>query len=74
MISEMITDTERERDVEISEDQRDQIRELTGEFFGYWEEGYFPQAEWDEIVDKVLNGEVQLHQDTELENLFAEGN
>lgn len=74
MVGEMIVDTEREREVEISEDQRDQIRELAQEWFGYWEEGYFPEDKWNEIIDQVLTGEVQLHQDVELPLDFSECN
>lgn len=67
LIGESITDTEVDREVTFTDAQRDKIYELAMDHFGYWEEGYFPQDTWDEIVDTVLNGEVQLHQDDELD-------
>lgn len=57
-ISEMISDLDHERaneDLpELTEDQKNELREHAGQFYGYWEEGYFAQEEWDEIVEEVL--------------------
>lgn len=70
MISEMIADVDRDReyaDLPVLEQwQSDLIRSTAGEFYGYWEDGYFPSDKWDEIVDNVLTGEVQLHQEDKL--------
>ena len=65
-IDEMINDTQREKDIEFTEEQVDAIRELASEVYGYWEEGYFPDDEWGQIIEEVLAVEegtvVQLHQ------------
>ena len=65
MIQEMIKDAEDDHG-ELSMDHVAKIWELAGEFYGYWGEGHFDQDEWDKIIDKVLTGEVQLHQDDKL--------
>lgn len=66
MITEMIAESERERDVAFTTDQLDYIREHSGEMFGWWGEGYYPEDEWETIIDEVLAVEpgstVQLHQ------------
>ena len=66
MIDEMIDqakiDCEMEWDHELTEDECDLIRAEAGEFSGHWDEGYFPEDEWNKIILSVVNGEVQLKQ------------
>ena len=58
---------ERQREIEISDDQKAKISELYWErWSGYHEAGYIGDDEFQPIVDAVLSGEVQLHQETEL--------
>lgn len=77
MIEEMIDDAKRdcemEWDRELSEDECDLIRAEAGEFYGHWDEGYFPEEEWNKIILRVVNGEVQLHQEDELPIIFTGG-
>ncbi len=65
MIEDLIVQAEADED--FTEDQKDQIRDLASEFQGYWEEGYFGTEEWNEIIEKVRTGDVQLHQETTLD-------
>ena len=58
---------ERQRDIEISDDQKSKITELYWErWSGYHEAGYIEDEKFQPIVDAVLSGEYQLHQETEL--------
>lgn len=58
---------ERQRDIEISDDEKSKITELYWEqWSGYHETGYIDESEFQPIVDAVLAGEYQLHQETEL--------
>lgn len=58
---------ERQRDIEISDDEKSKIVELYwGRWSGYHEAGYIDESEFQPIVDAVLSGEYQLHQETEL--------
>lgn len=70
MIGEMLDqariDCEAEWNHVLTEDEEEQIAEMAQEKYGYWEEGYFAEDEWNEIVLKVVNREVQQHQETEL--------
>lgn len=70
MIGEMLDqariDCEAEWNHELTEDEEEQIRELAQEKYGYWEEGYFAEDEWNKIVLAVVNREVQQHQETQL--------
>ena len=69
-VEESLGDTVRFRDnndlPELTEEQLDQIRTEAEEYYGHWEEGYFDSEIWDGIVDKVVDGEVQLKQDVAL--------
>lgn len=66
MIDDMVVSEENEREIVFTEDQKQEIIELTGEYYGYWEEGYFPADEWDRIIEEILAEEPgtvkQLHQ------------
>lgn len=69
MVDEMTVDTENERDIVFTEDQRVFIYEATQNFYGYWDEGYFAEEEWEKIVAEALDTKgvsVQLHQETKL--------
>lgn len=70
MITEQLEDLDRERENSalpvLEQWQSDLIYSTAGEYYGCWEEGYFPRDKWDEIVDNVLTGEVQLHQEEKL--------
>ena len=58
---------ERQRDIEISDEQKSKIAELYWErWSGYHEAGYIDDEEFQPIVDAVLSGEYQLHQETKL--------
>ena len=58
---------ERQRDIEISDEQKSKIAELYWEQWGgYHETGYIGEAEFQPIVDAVLSGEYQRHQETKL--------
>lgn len=58
---------ERQRDIEISDDEKSKIAELYWEqWSGYHEAGYIGDGEFQPIVDAVLSGEYQLHQETKL--------
>ena len=58
---------ERQRDIEISDEQKSKIAELYWEqWSGYHETGYIDDYEFQPIVDAVLSGEYQLHQETKL--------
>ncbi len=58
---------ERQREIEISDDEKSKIAELYWErWSGYHEPGYIDEAEFQPIVDAVLAGEYQLHQETKL--------
>lgn len=70
MIDEMVVDSENEHDIVFTEEQRAYIYETAAEKYGYWEEGYFDQDEWDTIIEEVMAAEpgtvVQLHQSEKL--------
>ena len=58
---------ERQRDIEISDDEKSKITVLYWEqWSGYHEAGYIDESEFQPIVDAVLSGEYQLHQETTL--------
>lgn len=58
---------EDQRDIEISDDEKSKIAELYWErWSGYHEARYIDESEFQPIVDAVLAGEYQLHQETEL--------
>lgn len=58
---------ERQREIEISDDQKSKISELYWEqWSGYHETGYIDDEEFQPIVDAVLSGEYQRHQETKL--------
>ena len=58
---------ERQRDIEISDDQKSKISELYWDrWSGYHETGYIDESEFQPIVDAVLSGEYQRHQETKL--------
>lgn len=58
---------EHQRDIEISDDEKSKIAELYWErWSGYYEAGYIDESEFQPIVDAVLAGEYQLHQETKL--------
>ena len=58
---------ERQRDIEISDEQKSKIAELYWErWSGYHETGYIDESEFQPIVDAVLSGEYQRHQETKL--------
>lgn len=58
---------ERQRDIEISDDEKAKISELYWERWnGYHEAGYVDDDEFQPIVDAVLAGEYQLHQEITL--------
>ena len=58
---------ERQREIEISDDEKSKITELYWEqWSGYHEAGYIDESEFQPIVDAVLSGEYQRHQETKL--------
>ena len=58
---------ERQRDIEISDDEKSKIAELYWEQWGgYYETGYIEDDEFQPIVDAVLSGDYQRHQETKL--------
>lgn len=58
---------ERQRDIEIGDDEKSKIAELYWErWLGYNEAGYIDDDEFQPIVDAVLSGEYQRHQETKL--------
>ena len=58
---------ERQRDIEISDEQKSKIAELYWEQWGgYHETGYIEDEKFQPIVDAVLSGEYQRHQETKL--------
>lgn len=58
---------ERQREIEFSDDQKAKISELYWEdFYGYHEAGYIEDEKFQPIVDAVLSGEYQQHQETKL--------
>ena len=58
---------ERQRDIEISDDEKLKITELYWEqWSGYHEAGYIGDDEFQPIVDAVLSGDYQRHQETKL--------
>ena len=58
---------ERQRDIEISDDEKSKIAELYWEqWSGYHEPGYIDDDEFQPIVDAVLSGDYQRHQETKL--------
>lgn len=66
MIEEMISDEERKRDTEFDKATKEYLYSEAQEYYGYWEEGYFEQDKWDDIVNKWFTGDVQLHQEDKL--------
>lgn len=68
MLEEMIWELEREHGL-LDEETRELLHEHASEYYGYWEEGYFGNDEWESIVSEVLDTEgveTQLHQETKL--------
>lgn len=58
---------EHQREVEFSDWQRDKIAEIYWEdYYGYHEAGYIEDEKFQPIVDAVLSGEYQRHQETKL--------
>ena len=58
---------ERQREIEISDDQKAKISELYWkQWSGYHEAGYIGDDEFQPIVDAVLSGDYQRHQETKL--------
>ena len=58
---------ERQRDIEISDEQKSKIAELYWEQWGgYHEAGYIEDEKFQPIVDAVLSGEYQQHQEMKL--------
>lgn len=58
---------ERQREIEISDDEKSKIAELYwGRWSGCHEAGYIDESEFQPIVDAVLSGEYQLQQETKL--------
>ena len=58
---------EHQRDIEISDDQKSKITELYWKRWGgYHEAGYIGDDEFQPIVDAVLSGDYQRHQETKL--------
>ena len=68
MVEEMVNELEREHGL-LDVESRELLYEHAREYYGYWEEGYFEEEEWERIVTKVLDTEgveTQLHQETKL--------
>lgn len=58
---------ERQREIEFSDEQKSKIAELYWEqWSGYHEAGYIDDEEFQPIVDAVLSGNIQEHQETKL--------
>lgn len=58
---------EHQREIEFSDDQKDKISELYWEdYYGYHEAGYIEDEKFQPIVDDVLSGDYQRHQETKL--------
>lgn len=58
---------EQRREIEFTDEQKSQISGLYWERWGgYHETGYISDDEFQEVVDKVLSGDVQLHQEERL--------
>lgn len=58
---------ERQREVVFSDDQKDKIAELYWQdYYGYHEAGYIEDEKFQPIVDTVLSGDYQRHQETKL--------
>ena len=58
---------ERQREIEFSDEQKEKISELYWEqWSGYHEAGYIGDDEFQPIVDAVLSGNYQRHQETKL--------
>lgn len=58
---------ERQREVEFSDYQKQKIGEIYWEeYFGYHETGYIEDEKFQKIVDDVLSGNIQEHQETKL--------
>lgn len=68
MVVELVNDLEREHGI-LDEESKELLYEHASEYFGYWEEGYFGNEEWESIVKQVLDTEgveTQLHQEISL--------
>lgn len=68
MVGEMVNALEREHGV-LDVGSKELLYELASEYYGYWEEGYFGNEEWESIVAEVLDTEgveTQLHQEISL--------
>lgn len=58
---------ERQREVEFSDYQKQKIEEIYWEdFYGYYEAGYIEDEKFQGVVDDVLSGNIQEHQETKL--------
>lgn len=58
---------ERQREVEFSDYQKQKIEEIYWEdFYGYHEAGYIEDDKFQGVVDDVLSGNFQVHQETKL--------
>lgn len=58
---------EQEREIKFTDDQRNLITELYwNEWEGYYEAGYVQEDKLQEIIDDVLSGNIQEHQETKL--------
>ena len=58
---------ERQREIEFSDDQKYTIHSMYFELWGgHYETGYISEDELNEIIDRVLSGDVQEHQDSSL--------
>lgn len=58
---------EHQREVEFSDWQREKIAELYWEdYYGYHEAGYIEDEKFQGVVDDVLSGNIQEHQETKL--------
>lgn len=66
-MSDAIDWEEREREVEFSDDQKQLIAEIYWEdYYGYHEPGYIEDERFQKVVDDVLSGNTQEHQETKL--------
>lgn len=58
---------EHQREIEISDDEKAKITELYWEdYYGYYEPGYIEDEKFQGVVDDVLSGNIQEHQEAKL--------
>ena len=58
---------ERQREIEFDDEQKGMIHQLYWEnWYGYHEAGYIEDEKFQEVVDSVLSGDYQRHQETKL--------